>query len=193
MDTIKILKSVMLIGLLTFFCGCDESESPLSPPVGTIDQEVLGHWMKKTGNELNYLHITRDPGPGNRMTLVQENISGQGKSSNSTYRIFPTIKNGIKVMNIQMSSSLYKENPTTVKPTVYWFYRYQVTGRVLKVWFPKYDALRSAINSGRIKGRIWSDSMDENFYLTDSPENLRRWYMGLPMSEMYEQGTYTKQ
>lgn len=172
-----LILSVMCLALLSSGCF-DKAKHPLSKPENSQqDKSLAGAWHGNVEGHDVYLHAI--PYPEDRpetkawMQLVhvihpKSGSSGKGEDA-VLLNMFPTAAAGRKFMNVLFRKPRQAEAGLSEVEEYYWFWKYEVSAAgVLTVWELEDEALRQAIEDGKLKGGYRKASV----YLEDSSENM---------------------
>lgn len=155
----------LLVAVLAcvFAAGCLDSKNPLADP-GDVepDGRLSGLWLQETEQGANYYHIGPIGGeaPPSMMSvvLVQHQNDARLKTPEQLL-LFPTELDGKTYLNVagpkpEQIESIEEQGWQPGLLDAYLLMKYRVEDDALLVWGLRADAVRTAIEAGRIDGQV---------------------------------------
>ena len=169
--------TLLSVTLLLFVAGCN-SHHPLSDPRhGSVDERLLGHWKCTHEGETVFLHVDKKTVSEDMVWMQIAAILFDGKKEMQVKRWvgFPTTLgdhhffNGAVTENFEHLGSNRDTDELLSTIKIYSLLKYDVTTEHLDLYVPDSDFIRSATESGTIKGN--------GPMLTDSCEKLGAFFL----------------
>jgi len=163
-----------------------ESVHPISSPTTAVaDPRFIGDWRGAEGDDEIYrfvprkgawLHVINLPDPSNNSTKLNRRVGEFGDA-------FPSVIGKNTFLNVLLTN----EDGQPGKNYVLIRYKFTHGNRRIRMWTMSQDGPISAIEAGKLKGKIVEDRFSKNVLLQDTSANILKFIQNSNIGDLFDE------